>query len=114
MRVASLPNLGWQRPGATQLDSDTIQRYYKRVNSRHRKTLERIFATPVQANIPWQEIESLFIALGAEIYEGSGSRVRILLNGVVATFHRPHPQKETDKGAIVRVRVFLRDAGVKP
>ena len=29
------------------------------------------------------------MALGAEISEGNGSRVRIALNGVRAVFHRP-------------------------
>jgi len=29
-----------------------------------------------------------------------------------ATFHRPHPQKETDKGAVKAVRQFLVEAGV--
>ena len=40
----------------------------------------------------------------AEITEGEGSRVRIALNGVRAVFHRPHPQKETDKGAVRSMR----------
>ena len=53
-------------------------------------------------------------ALGAEISEGNGSRVRVALNGVRAVFHRPHPHKETDKGAIVSMRKFLTEAGVKP
>jgi len=53
-------------------------------------------------------------ALGAEITEGGGSRVRIALNGVRAVFHRPHPQKETDKGAIRSLRRFLTEAGVTP
>jgi len=35
------------------------------------------------------------------------------LNNVVAVFHRPHPQKETDKGALKSVRRFLENAGVK-
>lgn len=52
--------------------------------------------------------------LNAEITEGQGSRVRIALNGVRATFHRPHPQKETDRGALVSVRNFLESAGVRP
>jgi len=39
--------------------------------------------------------------------------VRIVLNGVRAVFHRPHPQKETDKGALVSMRRFLINAGVK-
>jgi hypothetical protein len=54
----------------------------------------------------------LFVALGGEISEGSGSRVRVYLNGVRAVFHRPHPQKETDKGAVKSVRNFLESAGV--
>lgn len=53
-------------------------------------------------------------AQGAEITEGAGSRVRIALNGVRAVFHRPHPQKETDKGAVKSMRRFLIEAGVMP
>lgn len=44
--------------------------------------------------------------------EGRGSRVRIELNGMEATFHRPHPRKETDKGAVASMRRFLEQAGV--
>ena len=29
-------------------------------------------------------------------------------------FHRPHPRKETDKGAVKSVRKFLENAGVRP
>jgi hypothetical protein len=58
------------------------------------------------------DIESLFKALGAEVTEGNGSRVRVYLNDVRAVFHRPHPEKETDKGALKSVRRFLIEAGV--
>jgi len=84
------------------------------MNRKHQRTLEAIFSTPVRASINWKDIESLFKALGANIQEGRGSRVRILLNEEEAVFHRPHPQKETDKGAVVSVRRFLENAGVKP
>jgi hypothetical protein len=84
------------------------------MKKKHQRTLEAIFAIPVQSSIKWKDIESLFISLGAEIEEGRGSRVRILLNKEEAVFHRPHPQKEADKGAIVSVRRFLENAGVKP
>lgn len=84
------------------------------MNKKHKRTLESIFATPVQSSIKWKDIETLFASLGAEIEEGRGSRVRILLNNEEAVFHRPHPQKETDKGAVVSVRRFLENAGVKP
>lgn len=53
-------------------------------------------------------------AAGAEITEGSGSRLRVALNGVRAVFHRPHPRKETDKGAVRSVRRFLTEAGIRP
>jgi hypothetical protein len=84
------------------------------VDKKHRKTLEAIFEKPERANIPWRDIETLFIALGAEISEGSGSRVRVALKDVRAVFHRPHPRKETNKGAVKSVRRFLEAAGVKP
>ncbi len=52
------------------------------------------------------------IALGSDISEGNGSRVRIKLNGERAVFHGPHPQKETDKGSVMSMRRFLENAGV--
>ena len=83
------------------------------MNSKQKKTLELVFKNPVQANIMWAEIEGLFIALGAELSEGSGSRLRVKLNGVRAVFHRPHPEKTTDKGAVNSARRFLENAGVR-
>ena len=84
------------------------------MQSRHRKTLESIFADPVRANVLWAEVEALLLAVGGVLSEGRGSRVRISLNGIDAVFHRPHPQKETDKGALKSVRRFLKEAGVVP
>ena len=82
------------------------------MKSKHKKTLEAIFKKPVQSNIEWKDIEALLIALGAEISEGSGSRVRIKLNNVRAVFHRPHPHKETDKGSVASMCRFLENVGV--
>ncbi len=84
------------------------------MNSTHRKTLELIFGKPVPASLKWQRIEALFLALGAQAIEGRGSRVRFELNGVVATFHRPHPHKETKPYQVRDARKFLEQAGVKP
>jgi HicA toxin of bacterial toxin-antitoxin, len=84
------------------------------MNSKHSRTLESIFARPVPANIRWQDIEALFMALGATRSEGRGSRVRFLLNGIEASFHRPHPKPDTNKGAVVSSREFLTLAGCKP
>lgn len=84
------------------------------MSGKHARTLQAIFDEPVRANINWSDIEGLLSNLGAQISQGSGSRVRIALNGVRAVFHRPHPRKETDKGAVRSMRRFLSEAGVAP
>jgi hypothetical protein len=84
------------------------------MNKAHRKTLDAIFTVPVPAALQWRRIESLFIALGAETIEGSGSRVRFVLNGIIGTFHRPHPAKEAKAYQVRDARTFLENAGVKP
>jgi len=85
-----------------------------KLNSKHRNTLKAIYDNPVRSDLDWQRIESLLFALGAELSEGRGSRIRVALNDVRAVFHRPHPQKETDKGALMSVRRFLKAAGITP
>jgi CO dehydrogenase/acetyl-CoA synthase delta subunit len=82
------------------------------LSRKHMAVLRAVFADPVRANIAWRDIEALFVALGAEVSEGSGSRVRVVLGGVRAVFHRPHPEKETDRGAVRSVRRFLTESGV--
>jgi hypothetical protein len=84
------------------------------MNQKHRRTLEAVFEDPVRSNIPRRDIEGMLKAAGAEISEGAGSRIRVALNEVRAVFHRPHPKKETDKGAVRSVRRFLSEAGVTP
>jgi hypothetical protein len=84
------------------------------MNKKHRKVLQAVFDRPARSNVLWSDVESLFIAAGGEVTEGSGSRVRVALNGVRAVFHRPHPQKETKKGALRAVCDFLVEAGVTP
>lgn len=84
------------------------------MKGRHAKTLDAVFANPVRANVLWADVEAMFASAGAEISEGRGSRVRVSLNGVDAVFHRPHPQKETDKGALKSVRRFMTEAGYAP
>lgn len=84
------------------------------MNNRHRATLIKIFEDPVRSGIDWRDIEALLRYLGATISEGNGSRVRILLNERKAVFHRPHPEKEMDRGAVKSMREYLFNAGVEP
>jgi len=83
------------------------------VNSKHAKTLDLIFSEPVAGNVEWRRIETLLTALGAQIIEGSGSRITVLLNGMRADFHRPHPGKEALRYRVKAVRELLEKAGVK-
>jgi hypothetical protein len=78
------------------------------------RVLEAIFADPVRSNIAWHDVESLLKALGAELTQGKGSRVRVALAGVRAVFHEPHPEKEIGKGLVRSLRAFLINAGVQP
>jgi len=84
------------------------------MNNKHRKTLADIFINPIPTDIPWADIIKLLIALEANITQGKGSRVRVLLNNQKAVFHEPHPERETDKGAVKSVRDFLINAGITP
>ena len=84
------------------------------MNRRHQNTLNDIFRTPVPSTLEWRRIESLFKALGARTIEGRGSRVRFELNRVVATFHRPHPQKEAKTYQVRDAKRFLLQAGITP
>ncbi|NTV47323.1 MAG: type II toxin-antitoxin system HicA family toxin [Chlorobiales bacterium] len=84
------------------------------MNKSHRKTLIDIFSQPVPATLEWRRIGLLFVSLGAETIEGSGSRVRFVLNGIIATFHRPHPAKEAKPYQVRDAKSFLENAGVKP
>jgi len=83
------------------------------LRGKHLKTLRSIFEEPIRSDVDWTDIESLLLALGAELSGGRGSRVRIHLKGVRAVFHRPHAQKETFKGALKSMRRFLQAVGIQ-
>ncbi len=81
------------------------------MNSSQQKTLEQVFAVPVRKNIAWRDIESLFIAIGCEVIEGSGSRVAFRFDQLRADFHRPHPNKEAKPYQVRDAREFLMALG---
>jgi len=84
------------------------------LNSTQRRTLVMIFSHPVPPSLEWRRIEALFMALGAQRIEGNGSRVRFELHGIIASFHRPHPEKEAKPYQVRDARTFLENAGVTP
>ena len=84
------------------------------MNGRQRKTLEAVFATPAKSNIAWADIESLLVAAGCRVVEGTGSRVRFECRGIIAAFHRPHPAKEAKRYQVRDAREYLTKLEVKP
>ena len=84
------------------------------MNNKHRKTLQAVFAYPLSGAIEWKTIEALLVAAGAKTIEGRGSRVRFICGKVVATFHRPHPEKDAKPYQVRDARAFLEAIGVIP
>ena len=84
------------------------------MNKRQRPTLEQVFTNPVLRNIEWRRIESLLVALGCELIEGSGSRVGFKKGDLRADFHRPHPGKEAKPYQVRAVREYLQKLKEKP
>lgn len=84
------------------------------MNSKHRKTLAAVFSDPVSGTLEWAAIESLLVAVGCKVVEGSGSRVRFEKDGKIASFHRPHPEKEAKRYQVRDARTYLTLLGVAP
>ena len=84
------------------------------MNSKQRKTLEAVFADPVNGNLEWSLIESLLKAVGCRVIEGSGSSVTFEKDGERAYFHRPHPDRQALRYRVRDTREFLRLIGVTP
>ena len=84
------------------------------MNSAHRKTMQAVFADPLDGGIAWSRIEALLLALDCRRIEGSGSSVTFEKDGVRAYFHRPHPRKDALRYRVMDAREFLLRLGVKP
>jgi len=84
------------------------------MNATHKKTLEIIFTNPVSTSLEWRRIEALLVAIDCQVIEGNGSRVRFEKDGLIATFHRPHPAKEAKPYQVRDARQFIESLGIKP
>ncbi len=84
------------------------------LGSTHKETLRQVFKSPPPANLEWRKVEALLIALGCQVIEGRGSRVRFAKDGKVAAFHRPHPSKEAQPYQVRYARTYLELLEVQP
>jgi len=84
------------------------------VNRKHRKTLLAIFAKPTSPSIVFNDIEVLLVALGGQVHEREGSRVKITIKEEQWRCHRPHPGKEAKRYQVEEIRELLERIGVHP
>ena len=83
------------------------------MNKKLNKTLNAIFSDPVNDNIDWKRIESLLIAVGYQVIEGSKG-VTFEKDGIKEYFHRPHPERDALMYRVRAARAFLIKLGAKP
>ena len=84
------------------------------MNTKHRKTLRAIFAKPISPSIVFTDIEALLVALGGQVHEREGSRVKITIKDEQWRCHRPHPGKEAKRYQVEEIRELLERIGVHP
>ena len=82
------------------------------MNSKHRKTLQAIFAKPTLGTVVFRDIEALMLAVGCTLTEGAGSRVRFDKGDFAWLSHRSHPGKEAKRYQVEDAREFLSNIGV--
>lgn len=84
------------------------------MNAKQKRTLADVFMDPVSGTIKWAAIESLLRGLGCRVIEGRGARVKFEMKGVIASFHRPHPEPNAKHYQVRDAREFLSKLGVRP
>lgn len=87
------------------------------MNRHHSKTLQALFAHPLQHGVRSSRVEALFRSLGAEVTPLDGRRLKIRLPDGAETWIKTGcgvGQPDLDGEAVMRVRHFLQEAGVTP
>jgi len=62
----------------------------------------------------FSDIEALLVALGGQVHEREGSRVKITIKGEQWRCHRPHPGKEAKRYQVEEIRELLERIGEQP
>lgn len=84
------------------------------VSSKHRRTLDQVFAHPLSMNIKWPDIVKMFESLGAKVEVVNGGREKVTLNGLEETFHIPHGRTVNSRDEMMQIRHFLERCGCGP
>ena len=83
----------------------------------HLRTLAALYAHPLQHGVRVSKVEALLRALGAEVSELDGRRLKIVMPGGQETWIRLGcgiQSPDLDSEAMLRVRHLLQEAGLQP
>jgi hypothetical protein len=83
-----------------------------RLNSHHRRTVERIFAHPTSANIEWRQVDSLLRAIGRVESDGNG-KLHVRVGSAPEIVLEPGG-KDASVQTVVDLRGLLTRAGLGP
>ena len=83
-------------------------------NSKHKKTLKKIFEKPTPNDILWSDVESLLKHVGCTLKYQGGSSVKITKDSESMFAHRPHPTNQSPPRLTKRFKIFLEQIGVIP
>ena len=76
---------------------------------KHSKTLDQI--EDLNGGLRWSKVEAMLKSYAAEVYEGKGSTVTFVMDGLKFTMDRPHSRRECGRGLVKRIREYLRNCG---
>jgi predicted RNA binding protein YcfA (HicA-like mRNA interferase family) len=78
--------------------------------SKKEKLLQKFLTVPVRNDLTFNELKTLLQALGFEMKEGKGSRVKFFHNEkkLIVSTHKPHPNPELCEEFIKDVQLMLK------
>ena len=80
------------------------------MNSKQKKTLEKIRKLPTASDLKWADAISLLRSVRSDVDEArNGSRVFINYGGTPVVLHKPHGAKPMVKSAVDQIREILQD-----
>lgn len=83
------------------------------MDKRERDTLANVYAEPVSTDIRWEEIEHVFLGLGANAKWSDHHHLEVRRNGHKHSFETPRTKSDTlTSGDVLEVRQFLGTAGI--
>ncbi|WXU00207.1 MAG: hypothetical protein Ctma_0918 [Catillopecten margaritatus gill symbiont] len=83
------------------------------MNSKHQKTLNKLMERPVLANIKFNDVDKLLVAMGFQRIEREGSRVCFKKEEDEIVLHKPHPRNELLKYIVRDLQMFIKHTGDK-